>query len=325
MPMETREPLSLAELERRLHLRLAPLPQLPPFSQLTILIQVTTGMEILTTLCLRHGKLYLLANDAGGDECLEKYIDMKSTKSSYPIWRSIFLLFVLAISASETMVAKETTGSVLFTIAKKIVVLEVTKKSVSLTETISCLTIGPADNDTSDKYTGFVFSGPLVVVVQDKEMPFFDTLPSISVTGGGTAELKQDLDDPLKPGGAYVINMTFLKGSIPRRFDVILTCHKEIGEESSMEFVYRWTKHNPRPVVVGHPHDWGPYELRVNCDKLHEISLKKGSGWVETYDGKASIDLESSDGIELGIAPRSKDDPVAQVGRIENGEPAGKQ
>jgi hypothetical protein len=250
---------------------------------------------------------------------------MKPTKLSYRIWRVICLLFVLATGAIETTVAKETIGSVSFSIAKKIVTLEVAKKSVSLTETLSCLTLGPADGDISDKYMGFVLSSPLVVMVQDKEMPFFDTLPSISVTGGGIAELQQDLDDPLKLGGGYVINMTFLKGSIPRRFDVILTCHKEIGEESSMEFVYRWTKNNPKPVVVGHPHDWGPYELRVNCDKLHKISLKKGSGWVETYDGKASIDLESSDSIELEIAPRSKDDPVAQVGRIEDGAPAGKQ
>lgn len=239
--------------------------------------------------------------------------------------RIICLLFILATGAIGTTVAKETIGSVSFSVAKKIVVLEVTKKSVSLTETISCLTIGPADNDTSDKYMGLIFSSPLVVIVQDRKIPFFDTLPSIAVTGGGMAKFEQDMDDPLKPEGAYVINMTFLKGSVPRRFDVILTCHKEIEEESSMEFIYRWTKHNPKPVVAGHPINWGPYELRVNCDKLHNISLKKGSGWVEAYDGNASIDLESSDSVELEIAPRSKDDPVAQVGRIEDGAPADKQ
>jgi hypothetical protein len=250
---------------------------------------------------------------------------MKPTKLSYRMCRIICLLFILATGAMGTTVAKETIGSVSFSIAKKIVVLEVTKKSVSLTETISCLTIGPADNDTSDKYMGLIFSSPLVVIVQDRKMPFFDTLPSIAVTGGGMEKFEQDLgDDPLKPDGAYVINMTFLKGSVPRRFDVILTCHKEIGKDAPLEFVYRWTKHNPKPVVAGHPIDWGPYEFKVNCDKLHKISLKKGSGWVEAYNGKASIDLASGDPIELEISPREKDDPVAQVGRIEDGAPADK-
>jgi hypothetical protein len=243
------------------------------------------------------------------------------------MWRIISILFIATIITTETAVANETTGAIYYVVARKAVVLNLATTSLSVTETIDCeiVNLEKTDYKTDEKYLAIVGSYPLQAVTQDKEVPFFDALPSISVTGGGMTELRQYTSNPLKPGGAYVIYVTFSKGSVPERFQVIIKCQKDIGENAPMELVYKSDKHPVRMALLGHPIDWGPYELRVNCDRLHIISLKKGSGWVEASFGKASIDLESSDSIELEIAPRSKDDPVAQVGRIEDGAPAGKQ
>ena len=242
------------------------------------------------------------------------------------MWRIIYFSLLAAI-LSQIAFARETMGDLYFAIAKKTVVIDVTERSVFLTETIDCITqrLENTDYEASDRYIGLIRSSPLLIISQNKEARFFDTLPSISITGDATAELQQNMSNPLKSDGVYLINITFLKGAIPKRFEVIIKCHKEIETDIPLDFVYRWDKHNPKPVVVGHPIDWGPYELRVNCDKLHLISLKKGIGWVETSLGKASIDLEGSDSIELGITPRSKDDPVAKIGQLEDEATADKQ
>jgi hypothetical protein len=243
------------------------------------------------------------------------------------MWRIISLLFIATIITSETAVADETIGDIHYVVARKAVVLNLATTSLSLTETIDCeiVNLEKTDYKTDEKYLAIVGSYPLQAVTQDKEKPFFDALPSISVTGGGMAELRQYTSNPLKPGGAYVIYVTFSKGSVPERFQVIITCQKDITEDTPMELVYKSDKYPIRMALLGHPIDWGPFELRVNCDRLYLISLKKGSGWVESTLGRASLDLESNNSIEFGITPRSKDDPIAQGVRAQDAATAGKQ
>jgi hypothetical protein len=223
-----------------------------------------------------------------------------------------YLTSILAFITPEKVWAAGWRANADYTEVNVVVNIDLIDGNLSLVEKLDCLSVYPAETreGMGTRFVALFFSKPLCMMTQDKPVPVFGNIaPMVTAVGGVVSDVSfEGNGSGLNPGtsadGYYAIHIAF-DGALPERYQVTVSYRRKVEIQKTTKLIYGWFKRSDKIIYIKHPMvDWGPYELRVNCEKRYELSLEKGTGWVEKANGKASIDLENGENVWLRVVPR---------------------
>lgn len=208
--------------------------------------------------------------------------------------------------------AAENDSGLSYTELSAAVAIHLNHGSLTLSESVDCLTARPAIvAKPGGRIVATFFSKPLVMRTGDKLVPVFGgTHPSFSAAGATLGGIRFESEDLTRagppqenPDGFYAIDFVF-DSPVPERFQINVEYRGNFLASQTVEWVYKLFRQNHKVIYLDRPKsNWGPYELRLDCDDNVSVSLEKGVGWAEPLNGKASIDLQNGEAIVLKLSP----------------------